>query len=765
MSKVHELILKMNSILDPNHQKNVESANAGVSSITENVKKMSKEHSELKAINLEINNYEKTTSSLSNIKEYQNNLTKEIEKYQIISQREDKSSEKYLEAQKKIKVLTGEYKKTETQITKLDVKQKMLNENLEKNGISTKNLSNSKTELRTRMNNLGTSIKQTTDASKRQSNEIEKQAKSQNALSSSMKKLIGLGAAYFSIGKIKGFYSESLALAKDQLKAETDLGAMLMNNKHLKGDSAAVENAKKSLMSYASELQELGVIGDEVTIAGQAQLATFQLQPETMKTLSVGMLDMIAKNKGFEASQGDAVTTANLLGKVMSGQVGALGRYGVSFSETQEKVLKFGTEQQRAAMLAEVLQENYGGANKALAETPLGVIQNFKNAWGDMKEEVGKEVLPGLSELYSFAKTQIPAIQNSIVGVTRIVMQGGEIFLRYHKVLIVGAGVYATYKGAKLGVSLVQKGIDAWKIAKTIPLKTRELYLNNLSTASEIKKKAVLFSSMATTKGYTATQWLLNAAMTANPIGAVVVGVAALAGGLAYAYKKSEVFRNVINGLWDSVTSILKPFQGLQDRIEGISNIWNRFRGKDEKNTITTDVIVNEKTNQQAVGGIDYSSLPKYAKGGLVDRPQIAIVGEGGDKEMIIPINSSKRSQSLFIQAGNMLGLGNNFQAPSQGKEPKNIPKSINNIMNKTLLEFQMPNKKDLFANIDKIFGKNTENTNINENKSDLKIEININVNGDISKEKAVEIGEKAGEGFERKLQEMERKRGRLSFG
>lgn len=45
-------------------------------------------------------------------------------------------------------------------------------------------------------------------------------------------------------------------------------------------------------------------------------------------------------------------------------------------------------------------------------------------------------------------------------------------------------------------------------------------------------------------------QGLLNLAMTANPIGLIVVAVAALAAGLIYAYKHSETFRDIVDNTW-----------------------------------------------------------------------------------------------------------------------------------------------------------------------------------------------------------------------
>lgn len=55
----------------------------------------------------------------------------------------------------------------------------------------------------------------------------------------------------------------------------------------------------------------------------------------------------------------------------------------------------------------------------------------------------------------------------------------------------------------------------------------------------------------AATKIWTAAQWLLNVAMTANPIGLIVVGVAALIAIVAYCWTKFAGFRAFLITMWD----------------------------------------------------------------------------------------------------------------------------------------------------------------------------------------------------------------------
>ena len=65
--------------------------------------------------------------------------------------------------------------------------------------------------------------------------------------------------------------------------------------------------------------------------------------------------------------------------------------------------------------------------------------------------------------------------------------------------------------------------------------------------------EAIQIAVKVATAAWTAAQWLLNAALDANPIGVVVVALAALAAGLIYAYKHSQTFRDVVHAALGAV--------------------------------------------------------------------------------------------------------------------------------------------------------------------------------------------------------------------
>src|SRR5262249_41600834 len=72
--------------------------------------------------------------------------------------------------------------------------------------------------------------------------------------------------------------------------------------------------------------------------------------------------------------------------------------------------------------------------------------------------------------------------------------------------------------------------------------------------------KAAMIVGPAATEAMTAAQWLFNIALDANPIGVVIVGLAALGAAFIVAWKKSETFRDIVTGTWDAVKDGVTTF-------------------------------------------------------------------------------------------------------------------------------------------------------------------------------------------------------------
>lgn len=92
-----------------------------------------------------------------------------------------------------------------------------------------------------------------------------------------------------------------------------------------------------------------------------------------------------------------------------------------------------------------------------------------------------------------------------------------------------------------------------------------------VSTARVIAYAAWQKIVMVATKAWAAVQWLLNAAMSANPIGIVIVALVALGALFVVLWKKSETFRTIVTGAWNAIkTGATTLWQWIQIAWNGI---------------------------------------------------------------------------------------------------------------------------------------------------------------------------------------------------
>lgn len=231
-------------------------------------------------------------------------------------------------------------------------------------------------------------------------------AKAGNALHSGLSKASGFASkAVSGIGKAaKGMatvVSGAAAAAggylvnfgKQAVDAALKAGEVTAKFQQVAKNNNWTDEEQKSLLSLNKTLGQTGVISGGTLKAAQAQLGTFALTADQVKTLTPALADMIANNKGYNATAQDGVQIANLLGKVMTGSATALSKYGVTMTDAQKKVLQEGSASEKAAMAAKVLEANFGGINKALAETPQGKMTILQHEIAGLKTSVGNDLI------------------------------------------------------------------------------------------------------------------------------------------------------------------------------------------------------------------------------------------------------------------------------------------------------------------------------------------------------------------------------------
>jgi hypothetical protein len=324
----------------------------------------------------------------------------------------------------------------------------------------------------------------------------------------------------------------------------------------------------------------------------QAKLLTFKELAQTADVMggafdraTMAAVDMAAA--GFGEAESNAVQLGKALNDPIKG-ITALTRSGITFTEEQKALIKSLVESGKTLeaqdMILKAIETQVGGTAEATANASDKMRVGFKL----VSEQIGIALLPIFEELVAFLQTSvIPQMQGFADWASR---NTGTI-----KFLALGlVGLVAT-----LGtLSLIIKAV-------TIAI----------TTFNAIVKIA------------TVIQAAFNLVLSLNPIGLVVLAVAALAAGFVLAYKKIEPFRNLIDSIIQSVKDLG-------------SAIKNSPVGK-------------------AVGGLIDKVTSGKALGGMVSAGQAVRVGELGQEVFgptsggqIIPNNKLGGGGNTFILNG-----------------------------------------------------------------------------------------------------------------
>lgn len=203
-------------------------------------------------------------------------------------------------------------------------------------------------------------------------------------------KFAGAGAAFAAL--VSGA-RKATAAYEVQLSAERKLAAAIA------ATGQQWSTGQRNLERYAAELSAVTGFGDEVIVSAEAMLVTFGLNEEAVKSLMPRVADLAA----FMGT--DLTQTAQMVGKAFTQGASALGRYGITLTESQAASFNAAEGFDKAAQLSEILRQNVGGAAEELNRATGGAKQ-FANASGDLLESVG-ELIHGKSNdgLLSMANT------------------------------------------------------------------------------------------------------------------------------------------------------------------------------------------------------------------------------------------------------------------------------------------------------------------------------------------------------------------------
>ena len=261
---------------------------------------------------------------------------------------------------------------------------------------------------------------------------------------------VGLRSAVSGLQGVLGSYAEAYSNAAVASKKLEVVMRQRMD---------ATDEDIKSIKAVTTAQKELGIISGSVQNAGAQQVSTFLTQASTLRTLIPAMNNLLAQQKGVNATQEDAVSIGNLMGKAMQGQTSALRRVGITFTEAEEQILKYGSESERAATLAKVITNNVGEMNAKLAQTDAGKMKQLQNYIGGIKAKIGSIVV-GLQP-YLAAASQVAILVSSFGQLYNVVRVAGVGLLGFGRTLLGCINIQKIASTVSLAFAFVQKGLAA----------------------------------------------------------------------------------------------------------------------------------------------------------------------------------------------------------------------------------------------------------------------------------------------------------------
>jgi hypothetical protein len=165
---------------------------------------------------------------------------------------------------------------------------------------------------------------------------------------------------------------------------------------------------------------------------------------------------------------------------------------------------------------------------------------------------------------------------------------------------------------------------------------------------------------------------LVNAAMAINPFSAIAAGIAALVVGIVAAYNKFETFRNIVRSVVNGIASYFEFMVNawikvINTVIKGINLV---KPGKD----IPTlgSITIGRLGDKDMTEGLSASRITALASGGIVTTPTLAMIGEGGESEAVIPLS----------KLGNMISGGDtNVNIHVNGGDPNAVVAALRTYM------------------------------------------------------------------------------------
>lgn len=211
---------------------------------------------------------------------------------------------------------------------------------------------------------------------------------------------------------------------------------------------------------------------------------------------------------------------------------------------------------------------NTQAAGKLMGQDLLQYVNAGFNPLNELSRTTGKSMAQLRDEM-SKGLITFGMVEGAFISATS---EGGKFHNMTQKIANTDFGKVEAFKGQLSGLAMQFGGVLAPVMGNLITN-----YLAPFATwigkhqDLVVGLGAVLIAGVGAYKAITIAQGLLNVVMSANPIGLIVGGIAALAAGFVYAYNKLDWFRGGIAGAWEGLKEFGRVIKDVViDRIKSL---------------------------------------------------------------------------------------------------------------------------------------------------------------------------------------------------
>lgn len=232
-------------------------------------------------------------------------------------------------------------------------------------------------ELKKELNNVNSRLTDISDNSDKTGDKI---SKAFNAA----KILTFISALKTVASTIKSISDDCIEAYTTQFEAEQKLTTVMTSN--LNATDKQIESIKK----LTAAQQELGIVGDEIQLAGISQLSMYKLQIESIEKLIPAMNNLIVAKDGLDVSVSTATDIGKKFAETLDGQADSLKELGIYFSDAEKAILEYGDEAAKVNLIVAKVNDTVSDMNATMSDTALGQMKQIENVCGDIKEQIGE---------------------------------------------------------------------------------------------------------------------------------------------------------------------------------------------------------------------------------------------------------------------------------------------------------------------------------------------------------------------------------------